>query len=349
VNLLLIVLTLLADPSIRLENGDFKLAGWEGISTIRPAAAASLFSVYVDSESAVPLLGTYAIEDGILAFTPRFGLEPGVRYRAEFKAGNTSPLVARFEIPKADAEPTTAVERVYPSRSRIPENQLKLYVHFSAPMSRGEAYQRVRILDQTGKPIPLVLLELAEELWDAENRRLTLLFDPGRIKTGLVPNVELGVPLEAGKSYTLVIDRDWADGEGKPLKEEFRKAFSAGPADREAPDPAQWKITEPGAATRDPLTVEFPESLDHALLERLLEVTRGDSRVAGAVQIDREETRWQFIPREPWQAGGYTLLVGAALEDLAGNGLDRPFEVDVLDRATERPSTEKIPLRFTVR
>jgi hypothetical protein len=97
------------------------------------------------------------------------------------------------------------------------------------------------------------------------------------------------------------------------------------------------------------VSVEFPEPLDEALLERLLEVVRGDARISGSVRIDREETRWQFVPRDPWQAGAYTVLVGTELEDLAGNGLDRPFEVDVFEKVTERLSTEKVRLRFTVR
>ncbi len=348
-NLFLLLFTLLADPSIQLENGTFKLAGWDGISTIRTGSAAAVFPIYVDSEAPLQLLGTYAVEAGTLTFTPRFPLEPGVRYRAEFTAANRAPIVARFDIPKVETEPTTVVEHVYPSRNRLPENLLKLYFHFSAPMSRGEAYRRVHLLDQSGNVMPLTFLELDEELWDVENRRLTILFDPGRIKSGLVPHNELGAPLEEGKSYTLVVDRDWADGEGVPLKEEFRKTFSVGPADGESPDPDTWKITAPKAGTRDAVSIDFPEPLDHALLERLLELTRNNSRVAGSVRVDREETRWQFTPRDPWQAGDYTVLVEAQLEDLSGNGLDRPFEVDVFEKITERQSSEKIPLPFTVR
>lgn len=348
-NLLLLLFTLLADPTIQLENGTFKLAGWDGISTIRPDSATALFPVYVDSEAPVQLLGTYSMEGGTLTFTPRFPLDPGVRYRVEFKADKATPIVARFDIPKVETAPTTVVTHVYPSRNRLPENQLKFYFHFSAPMSRGEAYKRVHLLDQAGNVLPLTFLELDEELWDAENRRLTILFDPGRIKSGLVPNNELGVPLEDGKSYALVVDRDWADGEGVPLKEGFRKVFSVGPADRKAPEPETWKITAPKAGTRDAVRIDFPESLDQALLERLLEVTRNNSRVAGSVLVDQEETRWQFTPRDPWQAGDYTVLVGAQLEDLAGNGLDRPFEVDVFEKVTERLSTDKVPVPFKVR
>ena len=39
---------------------------------------------------------------------------------------------------------STIVEHVYPSTDQLPENQLKFYLHFSAPMSRGEAYSRIQ-------------------------------------------------------------------------------------------------------------------------------------------------------------------------------------------------------------
>ena len=77
------------------------------------------------------------------------------------------------------------VVAVYPSSATLPENQLRFYLHFSAPMSRGEVYQHLQLLDQDGKPIVLPFLEIGEELWDTTGQRLTLLIDPGRIKRGL--------------------------------------------------------------------------------------------------------------------------------------------------------------------
>src|SRR5262249_5583071 len=155
---------------------------------------------------------------------------------------------------------------VYPTRDRLPENQLKFYLHFSAPMSRGEAYDRVRLLDDKGKLVEKPFLELAEELWDDSGTRFTLFFDPGRIKRGLKPREIYGPALEEGKSYTFVVDRGWPDAEGNPLKAEFRKSFRVGPPDDTQPDVANWKLTPPSPGTDAPLTVTFPEPLDHAML-----------------------------------------------------------------------------------
>jgi hypothetical protein len=57
--------------------------------------------------------------------------------------------------------------------------------------------------------------------------------DPGRIKRGLLPLAESGKILEAGKHYTLAIDREWQDGRGAALVEAYRKEVVAVPSRRE--------------------------------------------------------------------------------------------------------------------
>jgi hypothetical protein len=232
---------------------------------------------------------------------------------------------------------------------RVPENQLKLYLHFSAPMSRGEAYQRIHLLDGAGQPIPLPFLEIDQELWDPEGRRLTLLFDPGRVKRDLLPNREAGSPLREGESYTLVVDREWLDAGGNPLRQEFRKSFQAGAPDYDPPSTQNWKVAAPAAQSKDALVIQFPEPLDFALLSRVIQVTTptGDP-VEGSIELDREETRWQFRPRVPWRKGDYVIEVATLLEDLAGNSLDRPFEVDVFEKVEEKVAQITRTIRFTI-
>ncbi len=344
--LLAIGLCAQSGPSIRHENGAFRV---EGAGVPDSQEASKFFSVYVAGDAPVPpLLGSYRREAGALIFTPRFPLQAGIRYRAEFQSA-AGTVTATFEIPKQDVAATTVVEHVYPSANVLPENQLKLYVHFSAPMSRGEAYRRVHLLDENGKEVEQPFLEVEQELWDREGKRLTILFDPGRIKRGLVPHEEVGPPLREGKRYSFVIDREWRDAENRPLKAGHVKGFRVSASDRDPPEPKRWVLRLPKAGTGEPLGVLFPKPMDRALLEDLLEVT--DARVnplAGSIQVDREETRWSFTPRQPWQPGNYFLSVGTILEDLAGNTINHPFEVDVFERISERISREKIQIPFTV-
>src|SRR5207302_1594426 len=120
-------------------------------------------------------------------------------------AGRKLPTTeAVVGLPKPQTPPTKLVQ-VYPTADVLPENQLKFYLHFSAPMSRGEAYRRVHLIGEDGKEVETPFLELEEELWDGEGTRFTLFFHPGRVKRGLKPREEVGPTLEEGKRYTLVV------------------------------------------------------------------------------------------------------------------------------------------------
>jgi hypothetical protein len=321
-------------PHIEFKDGVFRLLNWKGSGE----APESVLNVYA-ADAQTPMLGSYSREGDTLVFRPRFPLTRGVAYRAVYPGGT-------FTLDAAPAlAPTARVEHIYPSASILPANELKLYIYFSAPMSRGEAWQHIHLLDDAGRPVPLAFLELDQELWDPDHRRLTVLFDPGRIKRGLVPTNEIGPPVAEGKHYRLVIDREWHDAQGVRLAEGFEKAFTGGPSDRIPPDPKHWMITSPKAGTLEPLVVVFPKPMDYALLQRMLDVPG----VAGGVAVDRDETRWQFKPQAPWKAGTYHLVADNLLEDIAGNHLDRAFDVDLQKSAPKPTASRTASLAFTVR
>ena len=216
-------------------------------------------------------------------------------------------------------------------------------------MSRGEAYTHIRLLDAAGRAVADPFLELNEELWSGDGRRFTLLFDPGRMKRGLKPREEVGPVLEAGKSYTLVIDHRWPDAQGCLLARDFRKSFRAGPPDQESPSPRDWRIQTPAAGTRHPLEVELSEPLDSALARRLIVVRDGQNRIVqGVVRLERAESLWRFTPDEAWTARAYSLDVGTDLEDLAGNAVGRPFEVNLAGPISARVKTEVISRPFRI-
>jgi hypothetical protein len=323
----------------------------------------ALFAVRVVApkadENSPPVLGSYRVENKLLRFEPRFPLAQGVRYRATLDASRLpgrkegTAVTAEFHKARTTARAATVVEQIYPTRNELPENLLRFYLHFSAPMSKGGAYRHIRLLAADGKPVERPFLELEEELWDPEGRRFTLLLDPGRIKRGLKPREELGPVLAEGKSYKLVIDRDWKDAEGNPLKQEYHKQFSVGPPDEHPIDPKKWTLKCPNSGDlteREPLQLIFPKPLDHALLHRLIWVTDAkENKVAGTISVDKKETRWLFKKDgEVWRPGGYYLVIDKALEDVAGNNLDRPFEVDVFRPVQREIKQETVKLPFRI-
>jgi hypothetical protein len=216
-------------------------------------------------------------------------------------------------------------------------------------MSRGEAWEHIQLLDAAGKPLPDIFLEFGQELWDADNQRLTVWFDPGRIKRGLTSNMNLGPSIEEGNRYTLSIDRGWHDARGVPLVEGYKKAFRGGSADRTAPDPKKWRITTPKPGTSEPLVVDFGESMDYVGLQKTLSVASSRGAVAGTGAVSRMETRWSFTPRQPWAAGDYRLLVNSALEDLAANKIGQLFDMDVFDKVDESVETKTYPVAFSIK
>jgi hypothetical protein len=127
--------------------------------------------------------------------------------------------------------------------------------------------------------------------------------------------------------------------------EGFEKAFAGGPADRTPPDPKRWIVTAPKAGTSEPLIVEFPAPMDYALLQRMIAV----EGVAGSIAIDRDETRWRFTPNTAWKGGTYHLEADNLLEDIAGNHLDRAFDVDLQKSAPAQTGTKTVSLPFVVR
>lgn len=315
--------------------------GWPAVFEVRVASAEA---------DAPAMAGVFEVQgDDAVRFTPRFRLQPGLTYRAQVAPEHESivgRLHADVTVPAERPAEPTSIAAIYPSAAELPENQLKFYVHFTAPMSRGQAYEHVRLLRENGEAVDLPFLEIGEELWDNSGKRLTLLIDPGRIKQGVKPREDIGPVLEAGQRYTLVIDAAWQDAAGRPLTAGAIKKFSAIAPVSAALDVKTWKLAAPAAGSRQPLRVRFPAPLDHALLQRTIWVESDAGEVEGQITIADQEKTWSFEPAEAWKAGQHWLVVDTVLEDLAGNRIGSAFEVDALDPLQKRIElkTARIPL-----
>lgn len=279
--------------------------------------------VHVDGDGDLPAMAgeVSLIERGLL-FSPQFPLTPGVRYRVS--VGEAHRI---FAIPESDKTPVARVAAVFPSAVILPENLLKFYLHFTEPMALGEVSQNVHLIGRGGKVVALPFLELAEELWDPEGRRLTLFFDPGRVKRGLRPHEEEGRALVAGEDYELRINAAWRDAKGRSMASGFSKKFRAGPADYAQPEPKGWTIEPPALGSREGVRLNFGEALDHGLLERVLKVYHANGQsLAGESAVGKGEKEWHWKPKMVWGAGSYEIVMEALLEDLAGNSVARLFE-----------------------
>jgi hypothetical protein len=360
-------------PQIRLSTTDEAAAeisvevvglGKGTLASLRAASPSvaewtATFAVYVgddlpDAPGIPPVLGSYAVEKDRVRFRPRFPLVPGMSYTVVWHSptgrGGAQPVATRAVValaPRGGGE-AAAVTAVHPGAELLPENQLKLYVHFSTAMRRGEAQRHLHLFEADGEEVPAPFALIDRELWDPDTTRLTVFFDPGRTKRGVGPNREVGPPLRAGRAYRLLVDRGWRDAAGRPLGASFEKRFRVVAPDRTQPDPRDWELAPP-ETRHEALALVFPEPMDRALLERLLWVVDAGGRiVAGTVSISDRERRWIFAPRAFWRPGHYELRVDPGLEDLAGNTLRRAFETPVTSAVGAAQVAEEIRLRFRV-
>ena len=238
-----------------------------------------------------------------------------------------------------------AITAIYPSGGEVPANHLKFYIHFSEPMRQGVFLEHCTLLDAQSQPVPDPFREA--ELWSADRTRLTLWFHPGRQKTGVNLNEEFGPVLRPGATYTLRVSGKWPSASGIPLGKGIEKQFRATARAARQLDAVDWRLIPGAIGTRDPLAVRFPAPLDRALLLRCVRVVdSGGHPLKGTVETAEREQVWRFIPEAPWAGAPHRLVAESIIEDLAGNSLARPFEVDLQAPAPKQiPAIVEVPFR----
>jgi hypothetical protein len=308
--------------------------------------------------AAVPVTGSYTIADGAVRFTPIVPFEPGRTYLVTFDPSAAprgtldpaAPVTQAVATPPAPRTAPVHVAEIYPGGSEVPSNLLRMYIEFSGPMGTRPGQDYVRLVDAEGRDMADALLPLDTDLWNGDRTRFTILFDPGRVKRGILPNRAMGRPLRPGGSFSILVAGDWPDAHGQPLSGAFKKTYRVVAPREEGLATRTWRIAAPPPNTREALRVTFPFPLDRGLLQRALTIVHvdatGERPIAGEVTVEPGETAWRFVPVEPWSTGHFAISVLPALEDPSGNRIGVAFETsDADDREPGRPA--RVP--FTVR
>lgn len=311
---------------------------WDGVPCLRVCGVATAAEVSVRPAGAgrahgrPATAGRFVRHGEDLCFVPRFPFLAGTEYEVEVD-GDVIGTATRAA--GATSEPTTEVVAIRPTAAAVPRNLLRCYVEFSAPM-REAGSAHVRLVGDDGSPLGGALLSTEYELWDRERRRLTVLLDPARIKRGLVAHQATGYPLRPDTAVSLVVDADFPDASGRPLRTRASRTWQVVGDERRRVTPASWTVMPVSAGTTEPLIVMFDRSLDHALVARCLHVMDAEARVVGSVEVGDEERSWRFTPSSSWVAVPHCVVVDPVLEDVAGNSVQRVFDRD-LTIATETP------------
>lgn len=284
-----------------------------------------------NSHSGPKIIGSSSSLDGMIHFSPLIDLT----YRQTYFIFKLDKIIDSVYVPVPPGISPPELKAIYPSADTLPQNLLKMYFVFTKPMAEGawHAIDLITVTQQGDTLLPF--LDLQPELWNEDRTRLTLWLDPGRIKSGLIPNLELGLPLNPG-SHLITVSDEWADEYGLTLSHTFSKTIYIIKKDSQKPDPKNWQIIRPAENTVEPLEVIFDEPLDYVLAsEGIIIYGEAGKVIAGSFYISEGEKSGVFLPEGKWQDQIYRIRLDAIIEDCCGNNLNRLFEEPVNNQKEE--------------
>ncbi|AQQ05369.1 hypothetical protein B0E33_18765 [Roseibium algicola] len=308
--------------------------------------------VFVEGqESDRAISGRIAYAEHSIQFQPSFPFQKGTDYRVEVETDcfwsqvctGRNIVTATFQIRPSEEFNRSELLTVEPGAEVVPANVLRFYLYFSKPMAQGDVYRNISLFDENGAQIYSPFLNLPRGLWDASQTRLTILLDPGRLKTGVEPNLRNGPPLQPEGHYRLKVSRDLRDADGNRLGRGYNWSFSTSEAVKQRVDLNTWTFETPVNGSNQPLTVRTLVLLDAVnAFRRLLVVNDRGLRVNGRFRIEKSPAGWSFIPSSPWQSGRYRVVVDTTIEDVSGNSAQTAFEIRAGQANALRPLRETL-------
>jgi len=247
----------------------------------------------------------------------------------------TTVVFALFWANASLAQPL--VVGVQPTAPDLPENILRFHITFNEPMREGVVFDHVVFRRKdTGEEVAQVFYDNFYELWSDNHRRLTLIVDPGRVKTGLAANSEMGRAFVAGDEYILSVLPGWVSLAGEPLDTQFDYAFRAFPEIRSPMAPRDWQITFENRV----LSILFDRPIDiYSLSAHAVPITEDDIAVDGRWDLDGNGRSAQFTIEG--DAIPTRLAIRNRFEDVAGNTIIAAFDhlSGTIDAGQERGIT----------
>lgn len=213
---------------------------------------------------------------------------------------------------------------VHPNLDRLPANILRAHIVFDRPMQTAEALKHIKLIDDRQNDISDALLDLTDGLWTTDGRILTILFHPGRVKTGLVAGERYGSIFTEGRTYQLVVSGKILGANGKSLESDYYHSFEIAPAIRQGFLPIPDKLL----LKKNVVRVETNQPLDWLSLQTYLAVTdESDRRLKANFSLTADGKAIAIHMDEFAFEERRFLRVHPQLEDVAGNRADVPLEL----------------------
>ncbi|WP_405206339.1 hypothetical protein [Aquimarina sp. LLG6339-5] len=206
--------------------------------------------------------------------------------------------------------------------------------------------KHLQLTNQEGKNITGAFYENQYELWNHNRTEVTLIIDPGRVKTGLFAHNTMGRAFDEGEYYTLKVDSLLLDFNDRKLAKSYTKKFVAVAEDITAPNQKKWNISVPKPKSKEALYISFNDKIDHISAQTLIKVIQDKKEVKGEIQLSKGEKEWYFIPNKKWEKGEYQILIHPALEDICANSLNQVFDHHIKDFTQD--NKQILILKFTI-
>jgi hypothetical protein len=282
----------------------------------------------------VTVSGRYAVVNGDLTFNPLTALGEGLEFEIKFRSE-----IQKYQtpIPIDSKAPPAYVEAVFPTSQNVPRNILFFHVKFSESMMHDiHGYENVRIIDNSGKELPLVWRQ--RSYWLEDQKVLVLMIHPGKVKRG----IDMEIPFQIGETYTLEVLPDMRDVYGRLLTKPYHHQFTMTDEDYESPKVLFDLFKLPKVNSRKPLIMPFSEGMDHSSIVNGVKVYDTNGKlVAGIITWNENDQTFGFVPKGKWQSGQYQVIFEKKVCDFANNRLNRPFEM------TEMEEVKKDEIKVT--
>ena len=212
---------------------------------------------------------------------------------------------------------------VHPTICDWPANILRTHIVFDRPMQMANATSHIKLIAEDGEDISDALLDLTDGLWTADQRILTVLFHPGRVKRGLAAGDRYGPIFKVGSTYQLVISGEIHCANGQPLGRSYYHHFQAVSPIIEGFLP----ITDRLELTEKTVHINTAQPLDFLSIQAHIAVTdQTGSRAPAQVRVTADGKAIAVDIADASREKKYVLRVHPHLEDVAGNRMGSGFE-----------------------
>ena len=308
-------------------------SNFDNLKQEEPQVLLALFLITANEPSEIPVSGEYIWDESKLSFQPISNLGNGLLFSVQYKTPDGIVEQRIYRTPKAillHAAPPQVL-KVFPESDVLPENILCFHVRFDRPMFKDhDAYKKARIFCD-GVEVPLVWKHVSH--WTQDGQLLVLMVHPGRVKRGIS---YLGKAFESGKEYTLVIEREIPDPQGRTLVTTFKKEFKVTKADHQVPKIKKSKISFPKTSGSEPIRLSFSEPMDFACMIEGVEVIDEEGQLVSVKIEHLSDHQYTVTPTGIWSSGTHQLVFDKVVSDLSGNRFNKKFET------TKKPTPEDL-------